>query len=184
MAVLVIIGAVAEVNAWIIGPVKGLYATTSGGNLPPVFQKLNNRGVPTHLLLFQALIVTVASLVFLNMPSISSSYWILSALSAQSYLVMYVLMFISAIKLRYTHAKVKRPYKIPFGNQGMWTVALLGIISSLFAFMIGFVPPGQYDTGSLIFYESFLLLGLMVMCGIPLWIYRYRKPSWKAEVIE
>ncbi|HNA62193.1 MAG TPA: amino acid permease [Rhabdochlamydiaceae bacterium] len=178
MAILLIIGAVAEVNAWIIGPVKGLYATSIHGNLPPFFQNLNKRGVPTHLLLFQAIIVSVTALVFLEMPSISASFWILSALSAQSYLIMYILMFISAIKLRYSKPHVPRAYKVPYKAKGIWLMAILGIISSLFAIFIGFVPPAQLQTGSLFFYEAFLILGLFVMCGIPLIIYQFRKPSW------
>jgi putative glutamate/gamma-aminobutyrate antiporter len=182
MALLLAVGAVAEVNAWIIGPVKGLYATISHGNLPPYFQKVNKRGVPTRLLLFQALIVTCAALIFLKMPTVSASYWILTALSAQSYLVMYILMFISALKLRYTHPKIHRAYRVPFGKVGIWTVVSLGVISSLFAIFISFIPPGQLVTGSLFFYEIFLILGLLLMCGIPLLIHKFRKPSWEQRI--
>lgn len=182
MAVLLVIGAVAEVNAWIIGPVKGLYATSIHGNLPPFFQNLNKRGVPTHLLLFQAIIVTLAALVFLQMPTISSSYWILSALSAQSYLIMYILMFISAIKLRYSKPHVPRAYKVPYKAHGIWIAGILGTLASLFAIFISFVPPAQLQTGSLLFYESFLILGLFIMCGIPLIVYQLRKPSWAIPV--
>jgi putative glutamate/gamma-aminobutyrate antiporter len=178
MGVLLIIGAVAEVNAWIIGPVKGLFATSIHGNLPPFFQKINRFGMPTHLLLFQAIIVSVAALVFLKMPTLSASFWILSALSAQSYLVMYVLMFISAIKLRYTQPHVPRTYKIPYPHRGIWLLCLLGILASLFGFFISFIPPAQFQTGSLFFYEFFLIAGLFVMCGIPLIIYQFRKPHW------
>lgn len=178
MAFLLVIGAIAEVNAWIIGPIKGLYATSTHGNLPPFFHKLNKKGVPTHLLLFQAIIVSLSALVFLQMPSISASYWILTALSAQSYLVMYILMFISAIKLRYSKPHVPRAYKVPFKMKGIWTIALTGIFASLFAIFMAFIPPAQLQTGSLLFYEMFLILGLFIMCGIPLIIYQFRQPSW------
>lgn len=182
MAVLLAIGAIAEVNAWIIGPVKGLYATTSKGNLPPYFQKVNKKGVPTALLMFQAILVTLIAFVFLKLPSVSASYWILTALSAQSYLVMYILMFISALKLRYTHPKIQRPYQVPFGKVGMWIAVSMGVLSSLFAIIIGFVPPGQFLTGNLFFYELFLIAGLTVMCGIPLIIYQFKKPSWTKQI--
>ncbi|MES2344977.1 MAG: APC family permease [Chlamydiota bacterium] len=178
MGILLIIGAVAEVNAWIVGPVKGLYATSIHGNLPPLFQKLNKRDVPVNLLLLQAIIVTAASCVFLYMPTLSSSYWILSALSAQSYLVMYILMFISAIRLCYTKPHVPRAYKVPFAKKGMWFFASLGILASILAIIIGFVPPTQLVTGSLIFYDSFLVIGLLIMIGIPLAIYQFKKPGW------
>jgi amino acid transporter len=183
MGGLLIIGAIAEVNAWIIGPIKGLYATSIHGNLPPVFQNLNKHGMPTHLLLFQAIIVTVTSFVILQMPTISASYWILSALSAQSYLVMYIVMFISAIKLRYTKPHVPRAYKIPYPHRGIWLACALGILSSLFGIVIGFVPPSQLQTGSLLFYELFLFGGLFVMCVLPLIIHRYRRPEWTQKNI-
>jgi glutamate:GABA antiporter len=181
MAILLIIGAVAEVNAWIIGPTKGLYATTANGNLPHFFQKTNNKNVPTNLLLFQATVVSCIALVFLCMPSISASYWILSALAAQSYLIMYIVMFVSAIKLRYSHAHVHRAYQVPFKTKGMWGLGILGIISSTAAIVIGFIPPAQIKTGSVVFYEAFLISGLLIMCGIPLIIYQYKNPKWNSK---
>lgn len=182
IAILLIIGAIAEVNSWIVGPVKGLYATSIHGNLPPFFQKLNKHGTPTHLLLFQAIIVTVTSFVFLYMPTVSSSYWILSALSAQSYLIMYILMFIAAIRLRYTKPHVPRAYRIPYPHKGMWLTASTGIFASILAILLCFIPPTQIDTGSLLFYHSFLIIGLIIMCVIPLIIYQCRKPHWALKI--
>ncbi len=178
MGVLLIIGAVAEVNAWIAGPVKGLYATSIHGNLPPFFQNLNSRGMPTHLLLIQAVIVTISSLVFLNMPSLSSAFWILTALSAQTYLLMYLLMFISAIKLRYIKPHVPRAYRIPYKHHGMWLLASMGIIACIFGFSIAFIPPSHLDIGSLLFFELFLIIANAVMIVIPLVVYQMRKPDW------
>lgn len=178
MGVLLVIGAIAEVNAWIVGPVKGLYATSIHGNLPPIFQKLNKNDVPVNLLLFQALIVSVASFVFLYMPNLSSSYWILSALSAQSYLVMYLVMFISAIRLCYIKPHIPRAYKIPYAPKGMWFICLVGMLASILAIGIGFVPPSQLEVGSLLFYDAFLAIGLALMIAIPLVIYQFRKPEW------
>jgi hypothetical protein len=60
----------------------------------------------------------------------------------------------------------------------MWVVAGLGILASLFAIGIAFVPPSQIQIGSLVFYELFLIIGFLVMLGIPLWIYQCRKPEW------
>jgi len=178
MAFLLILGAVAEVNSWIIGPVKGLLATADHGNLPPFFQKVNKRGVPTRLLLFQGLLVSITSLVFLYMPQISSSFWILTALSAQSYLVMYILMFIAAIRLRYLKPKVDRPYHVPFQNKGMWVLGCMGILSSCFGIALCFVPPATLKVGSIPIYVLLLSGGLFLMCVIPLLIYSLRKPHW------
>ncbi len=178
MGLLLAIGAIAEVNSWIIGPVKALYTTTLHGNLPPIFQYTNSKGVPVNLLLFQAIIVTISSFVFLTMPSLSSSYWILSALSAQIYLVMYILMFMAAIRLRYTRPNVPRAYRIPHPHKGIWTISTMGIISCIFAILLVFIPPSQIDVGSLSFYESFLGVGLISMSLLPVIIYSFKKPSW------
>jgi len=184
IALMIIFGAIGELNAWIIGPVRALHATSKHGDLPPVFQKLNKHGMPTNLLFFQGVVVTIASFVFMFMPSASSSFWILSAMSVQIYLVMYILMFMAAIKLRYSHDHVFRPYKIPYQKPGIWLVSGLGIISSIFAFIIGFVPPGQLEIGNILFYEGFLIFGILIMATIPFLIYRYRKNSWHVNVEE
>ena len=182
LALMIVYGAVGELNAWIIGPVRALHATTKHGDLPPIFQKLNSRGVPVNLLFFQGAIVSVTSFVFLFMPSASSAFWILSAMSVQLYLIMYVLMFLAAIKLRYSHPDIERPYRIPYHMPGIWFIAGLGILSSIFAFGIGFVPPSQFATGSLFFYESFLIIGITSMCLIPLIIYFFHKDEWKKDI--
>lgn len=179
LAFLLIFGAIAETNSWIIGPVKALYTTTTHGNLPPIFKKINKHGMPTNLLLFQAIIVTCAAVVLLLMPTASSAYWILTALSAQIYLVMYLTMFVAAISLRYTKPNVPRAYKIPHPHKGMWLVASLGIISSLFAIVITFLPPSQLHVGNLLFYELFLFIGLAVMIALPLIMHAFKKPEWQ-----
>lgn len=175
---LLIIGALAEVNSWLISPVKGLHTTSLHGNLPPVFQTLNSHGTPTNLLFFQAIIVSITSLIFLFMPNISSGFWLLTVLSAQSYLIMYIMMFLAAIRLRYNKPRVPRVYKIPFPHKGIWVISSMGIAASLFAIVIGFIPPQHMEIGSPLFYKLFLCGGLFVMCAIPLVISFLKKPSW------
>ena len=182
LAIFLIFGAVAETNSWIIGPVKALYTTSLHGNLPPYFQKQNKHNMPVHLLLFQAIIVTIAACVILFMPSISAAYWILTALSAQLYLVMYLTMFAAAVKLRYSKPKVHRAYRIPHPHKGMWIVAIVGMLASLVAIILSFLPPAQLVVGNLIFYELFLVLGFVCMVALPLVMHAFRKPEWMKKV--
>jgi len=178
LGIMIVWGAVGELNAWIIGPVRALHATSKHGDLPPYFQKLNPHGMPANLLLFQAIVVTGASFAFLFMPSASSAFWILSVMSTQLYLLMYVLMFLAAIKLRYSHPDIPRAYRVPYKKPGIWFVGSLGAISSTIAFFVGFIPPGQLPVGNIYLYEGFLLGGLFLMSLIPYLIYRFRDPSW------
>lgn len=178
LGVLLIYGALAETNSWIIGPSKALYTASTHGNLPPLFHKTNKHGTPIQILLFQAIVVSIFSTVFLFMPSISTSYWILTAISAQIYLIMYLLMFISAIRLRYTSPHVPRTYKIPHPHKGIWVVSSVGIFSCLCGIALAFLPPSQIEVGNIFLYEGFLIIGLIVMIAIPLLIFKYRKPHW------
>lgn len=178
IGIMIVFGAIGELNAWVIGPVRALHATSLHGDLPPVFQKLNQHAMPINLLFFQGIVVSFVSLIFLFMPSASSAFWILSVISAQLYLLMYILMFLTVIKLRYSHPDVARSYRIPFKMAGVWTVGLIGTLSSALAFLMGFVPPSQIKIGNLFFYEAFLMGGISLMCLIPYLIYLYRDPSW------
>ncbi|MBW1735149.1 MAG: amino acid permease [Deltaproteobacteria bacterium] len=178
VALLVVVGSLGEVAAWILGPSKGLLVSAQHGLLPPILQRRIHGDVPVNILILQALVVTGLVLVFLLMPTVSSAYWILTALTAQLYLIMYLLMFLSALVLRYKRPRVHRPYRIPWGNFGMWLVAALGLSGGLFTLFIGFFPPSQLETGNLLFYESFLILGILVMCGAAFVIYGLRKPGW------
>lgn len=179
IAVLIAIGAIGSLSTWIVGPTKGLLAAAIAGDLPPFFRVVNKNGMPIRLLLVQALIVTLLSLVFLWMPSVSSAFWILSAMVSQLYLVMYLLLFAAAIKLRYKRPHVQRDYKVPGGKGGMWFVAGLGILSSIFAMIVGFFPPSQIQTGAITWYITFLLGGTLLICCTPSLILLFQKPSWK-----
>lgn len=178
VAAVVTFGALGMLSTWIVGPSRGLYATAMHGDLPPIFHKANQKGMPVGILIAQALIVTVLSLVFFFMPTVNSSYWMLLSLAALLYQLMYILMFISAIVLRYKHPQVHRGYKIPFGNVGMWIVGSTGALGSLFGFLLCFIPPSQFSVGDLVVFESFLIGSMVVFCLIPLFIYAARKPSW------
>jgi len=173
-----VIGSLAEINSWIIGPIKALHTTSTHGNLPPFMQHLNRHGMPTHLLLFQAIVVMIVSFTILYMPSTNAAYWVLTVISAQIYLIMYLLMFISAIRLRYTHPNIIRAYHIPYPHKGIWWIASIGALASLLALFIGYIPPHQLNTRDIFIYESTLIISLVVMIAIPLIMYQFRKPAW------
>lgn len=179
IAAIMTFGALGMMSTWIIGPSRGLLATTEHGDLPPIFHKTNKIGMPVAILITQAIIVTILSTVFLFMPSVSSSYWILVALSSILYMIMYVLLFITAIRLRKKFPHIERAYQVPGGMKGLLIVSILGMIGSLLGFVLGFLPPSHLQTGSLLHYESFLIGGALLFCIAPLLIYQCRKPHWK-----
>jgi amino acid transporter len=130
-------------------------------------------------MLLQAALVSVVALVFLALPNISGSFWLLSVMTVQLYLVMYLLMFIAAIRLRYSKPDVHRAFKIPGGKLGMWIIAGLGFVASLGAFVVGFAPPAQLSTGSPVVYVGLLVVVLLAMASPALLSYQFRKPAWQ-----
>ena len=179
LAFFVAIGAMGTVSTWIAGPCRGLLAAAEKGDFPPFLQKTNQHNMPKSLLVIQAAIVTVLATAFIFMPNIQSSFWVLTVLASLLYSIMYMLLFISGIVLRYKHPKTKREYKIPGGKTwGMWLTGLMGLIGMVFVIIIGFFPPPGVDVGSVLGFDLFLLLGAIVACGAPLLLYECRSESW------
>lgn len=167
IAVLIILGGLSGVSAWIIGPAKGLLVSARDGSLPHQFAKVNKYGAPVAILVTQAVIFTILSTIFIFIDSINEAYWMLSDLSAQMALLVYVIMFAAAIKLRYSGPQHIRGYTIPGGNIVMWIVAGTGIICCVLAMLIGFVPPSQIPVGNVYIFEAFLIGGLVLFVVVP-----------------
>lgn len=167
IAFLIILGGLSGVSAWIIGPTKGLLISARDGSLPHFMTRTNARGAPVVILLTQGLIFTLLTCTFVLQDSINEAYWILSDLSAQMALLVYVFMFAAAIKLRYTDPDRPRAYRVPGNNAVMWLVCLSGIFCCLVAMGIGFVPPTQIPIDNIPFFESFLVGGLVLFVVLP-----------------
>ncbi len=182
LAAFAVIGSLAGVNTWIIGPAKGILTSAEDGFLPPVLQKVNKAGMPIGTMLFQAIIGSLLSLVFFFMPNVNSAFWIITALTIQFAMIMYVLIFAAAITLRYTQPDVKRTYQIAGGKWGIWLVAGIGLITSAFGFVVCLIPPAQLDTGHVFFYEGYLIGGFLLLCLPPFILMKWKKPHWHAPL--
>jgi amino acid transporter len=173
-AILIAIGGVAHMVPWIMGPATGLASVAHGGDAPRSWGRQNRSGVPVAVLIAQAVGTTVFTLLFLFVPSVSTSYWILSALTAQIIIIMYALIFAAVLRLRYTRPEVHRPYRIPGGVAGVWATAVVGLVGAAFSFVLGFIPPDQLKTGSPALYVGGIALGLVVLALPPFLVRRGR----------
>lgn len=167
VALMLVMGGLGGVSNWIIAPTKGLLVAGEDGNLPPFFLRANRQGAPISMLILQAIIVTFLSALFLFMPSVNGSYWLLTALAAQLYMLMYLLMFAAGVKLRFSAPDQPRAFRIPGGVVGMLVVAGVGCIGALTTLAVSFMPPDGINVGSVLRYELTLIMGLIVMCLPP-----------------
>jgi glutamate:GABA antiporter len=97
--------------------------------------------------------------------------------------LMYVLIFASVIRLRYTQPHTERAYRIPGGTVGVWLVGGAGIFACAFAFVAGFFHPGDWaswDTGQRVVYYAVLLGGFALLTLPPFVIRLVRREGWPA----
>lgn len=181
MALMLVMGGLGGVSNWIIAPTKGLLVAGEDGNLPRFFLRANRHGAPVVMLMIQATIVTVLSAFFLFMPSVNGSYWLLTALAAQLYMLMYLLMFAAAIKLRLSAPRQARAFRIPGGLPGLLLVAGMGMFGALITLVVSFIPPDGINVGSLLRYETTLVFGLFIMC-LPPFITSWRQKRQLASL--
>jgi glutamate:GABA antiporter len=178
IAIALAVGALAGMWTWLDGPSEGLLRIgRQQGFLPPYFQRVNRKGIEVRIVAAQGAVITIIALLYAFIPSVSHAYWIFAALATQVYLIMYVLMFIAAIRLRRSQPDRARGYRVP----ALGLLSLVGVVSSAFAFVIGFIPPSQFGRSNPIEYAVLILAGILAV-GIlpPLLMDRLRKPEWKA----
>jgi len=185
IALLHVLGGIGEASTWALGPVRSLVSTARDGNLPPALQKLNENGIPANMMFVQAGFITLWAVIYAILPGgVNSSYWILSSLATAVYILMYFFMYAAAIRLRYKHPEVKRPFAVPGGKAGIWAVAGWGIFAVAFLLVLTLMPPSQisFSRISPLVYLLFMGLGALIVLAIPLVIYRLKKPSWKTAI--
>ena len=89
-------------------------------------------------------------------------------ITTQTYLIMYVLMFVAAMRLRRTQPDHPRGYRAPI----LRTQCVVGGVASVLAFFIGFVPPSQFSGGGvgyvLLVSAGVFLVGFLAPARAPL----------------
>jgi len=179
IGLLVAFGAIGGVLSWVGGPSRGLLETAKQGELPPLMAKTNKNGVQINILIIQGVIVSLLACLYFVMDNVSVAFFVLSAMTVTLYLVMYILMYAAAIKLRLTRPDLERTYKVPGGVGGMCAVAGVGLFGVCFALLVGFFPPNNLPVGNPALYVGLVAAGLVVFVGLPLWINSIKKPSWR-----
>jgi amino acid transporter len=167
---------------WLAGPSKGLLLISrQEGYLPPFLQKLNKHGVQQNILVTQGLVTTVIALGYALIPDVSSVYWIFSVITTQVYLIVYLLMFVAAVRLRRTQPDHERGYRAPM----LVGLCGVGFAASLAALLIGFIPPSQFGDGNPALYFVIVAAGALGLgLLVPYLFYKLRKPTWKTAEAE
>jgi len=179
-AILLLLGSLGGMINWIISPAKGLLHASQDGHLPKILAKENKQGVAKNILLLQAILVSLLCSAFLLMPSVNGSYWLLTDLSTQLYMLMYGILFISYIKLKHKYPNKKAAFHIPGGKKFAIITAMAGCTGVAITMYIDFIPPQGINVGGFWHYEILFGAGMIIALLIPLLYLIIKKVTTKS----
>lgn len=180
LALMLGIGGVALMTAWMVSPALGLGVVAKQGLLPPMWSRYNDKGIPVGVMILQGVIGTLFTLAYLMIPSINDAYWIMSAMTTEVLVIMYLLIFGAVIALRYKDPDRVRPYRIPGGKAGVWIIGGTGLVALLLAGYFGMMPPDGMDFVSPGTYILIMLAGTAALSFTPFAFLLFRKDSWRS----
>ncbi len=175
VGVMILIGSLGGMISWVISPAKGLLQAGEDGFLPKKLCYKNKAQAPSHLLIVQAILVSLISGVFLLFPSVNGGYWLLTALSTELYLIMYVILLLAAVWIKWKNLGKARSFQLGSGISGTLCIASLGLIGCIIALIIGLIPPSDIDIGSPLHYACIFVGGLVVFIAPVYGFYLFRK---------
>jgi amino acid transporter len=173
---MIVAGSLGNLINWILSPAKGLLHVSEYGYLPSYFTHVNKRGVASRILIAQAIVVSLLCMLFLLLPSVNAFYWFLMAISSCLYMVMYIMMFFAAIRLR--PKLPAKAFHIPFGRLGLYTTCGLGLVGTCITILVGFIPPPGIPIATPLKYAFMVACGNVVMIG-PVFLLFYLKDRRK-----
>lgn len=180
VALLLALGVLAEISAWIVGPSRALLEAAREGIIPPSFAKVNKHGVSVKTVIIQAVIVTFwdavlcGSMALSGGSSSSVAYLTAIGLTVVIYLVAYVLFFLAYFKLVFKHQDLERSFQLPGGTPFKAIVAGVGLAMTVVTLVVSFFPSSSLTSQANMVYEVTLALSFAVSVAIPFVIYALR----------
>jgi amino acid transporter len=127
-AIGVIIGLLSSAVTWLIGSDRAQAVAGYDGAAPRAFGYFSRRlGTPIVVNLVSGVVSTLVLVLTLTLTSGNTAKYFSATLGVVISMVtmVYLLIFPSVIKLRYSHPDVPRPYRIPWGKFGLWAAGIL-----------------------------------------------------------
>ena len=164
------------------GPSYMLGQAGRSGFLPPQLQSNNKHGMPSKLMYLQMAFMTAVAFLFFLIPNIQGFVILITQSITILYMLYYVLMFVSFLKLRHDQPNRPRGFKVPGGTLGAYLVAGVGLAACVFGIALAIIPPAQIesdDIGSPFIYVGTILgiiAAVLIICFV---LYRLsKKRNW------
>lgn len=182
LVVLMTLGNLGEMINWLSAPARGLCQAASAGFLPKMLHKKNRFNTEQNLLLIQAVLISLVSLIFLLIPTVNGAYWFLTNLSVEIYMVVYLILFIAAIRVEFTFPNRELLFSW-FRHRSVYLFFYaMGIFGCIVTLIIGAYPPTNISIGSPAKYQLYFWVGMFICMApiIPLYFYRSKNHSLEA----
>ncbi|MDJ1120985.1 APC family permease [Olsenella sp. YH-ols2217] len=159
------------------GPSFMLGQAARSGFLPKALQSNNKHGMPSRLMYAQMGFMTAIGFLVFLIPNIEGFVILITQSITVLYMLYYVLMFVSFLKLRHDQPNRPRLFKVPGGNFGAWLVSILGLASCIFGITLAIIPPAQVkeEVGSPVTYVAVILALIIAVIAICFVMYRVSK---------
>ncbi|MGL5414227.1 MAG: amino acid permease [Clostridium sp.] len=176
LALLLAIGSIAEISSWIIGPTRGLSTAGEAGFFSKKIYKRNENDVPSNLLIIQGIGVTIwAAILTFGGGSSNNSFFMAMTLTVIVYLLAYTIFFLAYIKLTLSKENLDRKYRVSKKQSIRLIVGIIGLISTILAFIISFIPPSGVKPSQVENYTILLVSVFIIVVILPFIIYKIRK---------
>lgn len=168
-------GILLQTTSWINGPCHTISQVAKDGLLPPQwrFYQTNEYDISKPLLWAQIVILTLFAMIYAAAKNVNAIFLTLTNATSVIYMLVYIIMAIGLIKLRYHQPQLDRPFRIgKHGNGWAWLVcgALWLAIATVFSAIA--------LTNSLM--NDVLVIGIaVIMFVVPLIITHYHNPEWE-----
>ncbi len=184
IGLLLFVGSIGGVSSWIAAAARVPFAAGVDSAMPAAFARLHSTYRTPHVaLIVQAIATTALFLVsvFLSIgggqTSIQEAYDIMVNLTILIYFLPYLYLFAAFIRLRSIDAAMpadENAIRLPGGTIGAWAIAGCGLLATLIAMALVFVPPA--GTQNVVNYEANLIGQAAVLIGGGLVLYLSTRP--------
>lgn len=180
IALLLSLGVLAEISAWIVGPSRALLEAAKEGIIPRTFAKTNKHGVSVKTVIIQAVLVTIwdavlcGSMALSGGSSSSVAYLTAIGLTVVIYLAAYVLFFLAYFYLVFKQKNLQRSFQIPGGVVFKSIVGGAGLFMTLATLVISFFPSSSLSAQANTVYVITLIVSFLISAIVPFVIYTMR----------
>jgi amino acid transporter len=174
---------------WTIGANRAAAEAARRGDLPPVLGRTSTRfHTPVAAATATALVGTLFTVGYglvmqlSTSPKVETLFWNLFAFSTLVFLISYLVMAAAFLKLRYSDAETHRPYRVPGGVVGAWSVATLvfGFIAAAMVFFMWWPGASLARAG----YQDYVIqvgVGMAIVLTVGV-VFALLAPRWRRNV--